>query len=60
MNMWVLDLEKALTSVGMPGAGYLFRRASAAWLIARAALAQIASAGNDNESSFRKEGMNGR
>jgi hypothetical protein len=40
--------------------GYLFRRASATWLQARAALAQIASAGKDNEPSFWKEGMNGR
>jgi hypothetical protein len=40
--------------------GYFFRKASATLLQARAALAQIVSAGKDKELSFRKEGMNGR
>jgi hypothetical protein len=45
---------------GVRQIGHLFRRASATWLEARAALAQIANAGKDKELSFRKVGMNGR
>jgi hypothetical protein len=53
--------ERALTrTTGATKFGVLFRRASAIWLEARAALAQIVSAGNDRVLSFRIEGMNGR
>jgi hypothetical protein len=40
--------------------GHRFRRASATWLEARAALAQITNAEKDKELSLRKVGMNGR
>jgi hypothetical protein len=45
---------------GVVANGHLFRRASATWLEARAALAQITNAEKDKELSFRKVGMNGR
>src|SRR6267154_3687275 len=45
---------------GVVAIGHLFRRASATWLEARAALAQITNAEKDKELSFRTVGMNGR
>ena len=46
--------------LGEVRSGYLFRIASATWLNARAALAQIASATKEREPPLREDGMNGR
>ena len=57
----ISDNERARTMIfGVVAIGHLFRRASATWLEARAALPQIAKAGKDKELSFPKVGMNGR
>ena len=47
---------------GVVANGHRFRGASATWLEARAALAQVTNlnAEKDKELSFRKVGMNGR
>ena len=46
--------------LGEVRSGYLFLIASATWLNARAALAQIASATKEREPPLREDGMNGR
>ncbi len=57
----ILAKEQVRTMIfGVVAIGQFFRRASATWLEARAALAQITNAGNDKELSFRKVGMKGR
>ena len=46
--------------LGEVRSGCFFRIASATWLYARAALAQIASAAKERELPLREDGMNGR